>query len=57
MDIDSSSGALYDVGMANLHCMGLFWAGLSLSPDSIHRSLATSQGSIQSDQQPPLSNR
>lgn len=47
MDIASLSGAVYGVGPACLPCMGLFWAGLSLSLDSIYHSLATSHCRIQ----------
>lgn len=52
MDIASLSGAVYGVGQAILLCMGLFWAGLSLSLDSIYRSLATGHCSVQSYRHP-----
>lgn len=52
MDIASLSGAVYGVGQAFLLCMGLFWAGLSLSLDSIYRSLATGQCSVQTYRHP-----
>lgn len=56
MDIASLSGAGYGVGLAGPLCIGLFWAGLSLSLDSIFRSLATSHCSVQTPttQHPPL---
>ena len=54
MDIASLSGAVYGVGSAQPLCMGLFWAGLSLSLDSIYRSLAAGHCSAQSHRQTPL---
>lgn len=53
MDIASLSGAVYGVGSAQPLCMGLFWAGLSLSLDSIYRSLAAGHCSAQSYRQTP----
>lgn len=47
MDIASLSGAAYGVVLADPLCMGLFWAGLSHSLNSIYHSLATGHCSVQ----------
>lgn len=57
MDFASLSGAVYGVGSASTLCMGLFWAGLSLSLDSICHSLAAVHCSVQCYRQAPTTQR